>query len=260
MKQVKVMDNASYKRYADLIKKRDELRKAAFHYDYAYTNEFGDLILEVFEKKIECIRKKKMISYCQMMKNRGQFVNQEELQEYLQIEMASFYLHLEYLVERNKVAKSSTAVPEKDIIEIKRIYRRIAKLIHPDMNSAVREDEKLLDIWSRVVVAYKCNSLNELRELEALLREEICKNGVFPPGIIIPNILERLKELENEIETIKETDPYLYKFLLEDPSLVEEKKSELKEELEEYEEYSRSLETALIEALGKGMTFVWKMD
>ncbi len=71
-----------YKEYEALIQKRDELKKEAFCYQREYTREFGDLIVKTFEKKIECIRKKKMIEYCQMAKNHGLPVDQEELQKY----------------------------------------------------------------------------------------------------------------------------------------------------------------------------------
>ena len=51
-------------KYVELVKERDRLRKEAFQLRQEYIRVFGELILKVFEKKIECIRKKKMIAYC----------------------------------------------------------------------------------------------------------------------------------------------------------------------------------------------------
>ena len=50
--------NASYARYEELLLRRDAVKKRAFQYGQEYTRTFGELILKVFEKKIECIRKK----------------------------------------------------------------------------------------------------------------------------------------------------------------------------------------------------------
>lgn len=52
--------------------------------------EFGDLILKVFQMKIEAIRKKKTIEYCQIFANRGESVDQDALQDYLAKELASY--------------------------------------------------------------------------------------------------------------------------------------------------------------------------
>ena len=81
-------DNTSYARYEELITRRDNLRKEAFQYHRAYVREFGDLILEVFRKKIVCIQKKKTIEYCQAALNHGKVVDQKLMQEYLQKEMS----------------------------------------------------------------------------------------------------------------------------------------------------------------------------
>ena len=63
--------STSYARYEELITRRDSLKKEAFQYHRAYIREFGDLILKVFRKKIECIQKKKTIEYCQAALNHG---------------------------------------------------------------------------------------------------------------------------------------------------------------------------------------------
>ena len=80
--------NSSYARYEELLLRRDDVRKRAFHYGQEYTRTFGELILKVFEKKIECIRKKKTIEYCQTFKNHGMNIDQAGLQDYLKKQLA----------------------------------------------------------------------------------------------------------------------------------------------------------------------------
>ena len=60
-----------------MLMRRDNLKKEAFIYQRNYVAEFGDLILEVFKKKVECIRKKKTIEYCQRSINHGKLIDQD---------------------------------------------------------------------------------------------------------------------------------------------------------------------------------------
>ena len=52
-----------YEEYEELLVRRDQLSKDAGSYLIVYTKEFGDMITANFELKIDCIKKKKTISY-----------------------------------------------------------------------------------------------------------------------------------------------------------------------------------------------------
>ena len=143
MSEVVKVRNASYARYEELLLRKDEVKKLAFHFERAYIREFGDLILEVFRMKVEAIRKKKTIGYCQIFANRGEAVDQTALQAYLAKQMADYKERLEDMIQANKDAKTIGTVTEADLLRIKRIYHRMAKKIHPDINPAARENEEL---------------------------------------------------------------------------------------------------------------------
>lgn len=230
MKRIVRVKNISYMRYEELIRQRDELQKEAFCWEREYTREFGDLIIKGFEKKIDCIRLRKTIEFCQAVKNRGGVVDQKQLQEYLIKEMAEFTRQMDSMIKDAENAKKSKKITQKDLLEIKRIYHRIAKQIHPDMNPKVREIPELMDLWNRVSVAYKCNQLKALRELE------------------------------EEIEEIRSTDPYQYQFLLQDSQLVQEKKDALEAEYREYALYEKQLEEMLQNVMGQGVMITWQMN
>ncbi len=250
--------NTSYARYEELINRRDELKKEAFQYHAEYVKVFGDLILELFRKKIECIRKKKTIEYCQAAINHGNSVDQAQLQAYLEKKMADFQTQLQDMVKEHEAALKSTTVTEKDMLEIKRIYHRLVKKIHPDINPAVTGSEELMDLWHRVTVAYSCNSLKDLQKLEVLVMQAL--ESVDLDDLYIPDIEEKISDLEKEIMEIMETDPYQYKFLLDDSKAVEAKKEDLNAELKTYEEYSRQLDEVLEGVLGSGVKITWQMN
>ncbi|WP_022769079.1 hypothetical protein [Butyrivibrio sp. NC2007] len=250
--------NTSYARYEELINRRDELKKEAFQYHAEYVKVFGDLILELFRKKIECIRKKKTIEYCQAAINHGNNVDQAQLKAYLEKEMADFQAQLDDMLKEHEAALKATTVTEKDMLEIKRIYHRLVKKIHPDINPAATGARELMDLWHRVTIAYSCNSLKDLQELEVLVMQAL--ESVDLDDLDIPDIEEKISDLEKEIMKIMETDPYQYKFLLADSKAVEAKKEDLKTELKTYEDYSKQLDEVLEDLLGSGVKITWKMN
>ena len=130
---VKVSDGA-YIRYEELLLKRDSLRKEGFQYQQSYIREFGELIIAVFNEKMECIRKKKTIEFCQAALNRGMSVDMAQLRKYLNKELAAMRQQLGEMVDEYDAAKGSGVVSERDLLKIKKIYRKLAKRMHPDMN------------------------------------------------------------------------------------------------------------------------------
>ena len=260
MNDIIKVKNTSYGRYEELLMERDNLKKDAFIMQRNYVAEFGDLIIQIFEKKLECIKKKKTIEFAQAAVNHGKSVNQDELQDYLTKEMAAFQEQLDAMIEDNKRAKKSEVVSEYDFLKIRRVYHKLVKLIHPDINPLTAENETLSDLWQRIQIAYNCNNLKDIEELEILVTTALDKMGVGVMEIDIPNIDDKISELEAEIIRIRETDPYMYKYLLEDPEAVSEKNKELKDELKSYEDYAAQLDTIWEELISDGVIFTWRMN
>lgn len=259
MDEIERVRNVAYTRYEELLMRRDALKKEAFYWDHEYVRVFGDRILRNFELKLECIRKKKTISFCQAAVNYGRTVDQAELQRYLEEAMAAYQSQLEDMIADNKAAKEAQEISEMDLLEIKKIYRRLAKQLHPDMKPEVAKDPALQDLWARISVAYKCNDLKSLQELE-ILAAAVLKFAGENNVNAIPDIEEKIAEVEAEICSIRNTDPYRYQFILEDPVAVEEKNAALDEEYASYEEYSRQLDEILQELMTRGVTFTWRMN
>ena len=260
MDEVIKIKNSSYTKYEELLLTKESLQKEAFQYERAYVKEFGDLILDVFRKKIECIRKKKTIEYCQAARNHSKIIDKEKLLKYLEKEMSAFQKQLDEMVTDAEAAKKSKTISEVDLLTIKRIYRKLAKVLHPDINPITNKTPALLELWQRVQIAYKCNDKEEMQELELLAHSILKKYGVDTIEISIPDIDEKILKIEDEIMTIRETDPYLYKDILNDKKAVNEKKSDLKMELESYEDYSSQLDEILNGLVENGVSFVWQMN
>ncbi|MBQ1659564.1 MAG: hypothetical protein II059_06925, partial [Clostridia bacterium] len=202
-----------YSEYEDLLLERDRYRKEAELYLKEYIRIFGDLITAVFKQKIVCIERKKMLSYCMMYFNRGESVDLKEMQVKINQEMNEYQKQLDAMIENNEICKQVKQIPEIDIIRIKQIYRSIAKKLHPDLNPLTQENEELLELWRRNITAYQCNDLKELEEIEVLVEQALAALGKGKTIISIPDIDDKIKKLYEEIERIKTTDPYRYKYL-----------------------------------------------
>lgn len=242
--------NGDYGRYEELLLQRDQLEKEAFGYQQAYTREFGDLTVEAFQLKIDCISLKKSISFCIAAKNRGEEADVSQLTDYLAAQMAVYRKQLEDMIAERDAAQKGKPISVYEVGEIKKIYRRIAKLLHPDISTLTVDYPKLGELFGRVMIAYQCNDLQELRDLEVLINKVLADNGVGSVNIVIPDIANRILDLENEIGQILGTEPYLYKELLSDAFRTQEKKDELSKEIIEYKAYKAQLESQLRELMG----------
>ncbi len=258
VKSEKDEKNGQYEEYEGLLLDRDACKKAAGVAATAYVKEFGSLINESFKVKVDCIAKKKGIEYYQMAKNRGEEVKVEELNKYLEETMKEYDKQLKEMVKEYEECKKAGVSSLKTVEEVKKLYHKIAKMIHPDLNPRLAEKEGFTELWERVVESYHMNDLEALKEEEVLVNKWLSENGVKAQKIEVEGIEERIEKLKKEIEKIKTTEPYLYREMLESEEKVRQKKEELEKEIKEYEEYNKELEEVLKEYLKGGIILTWQ--
>jgi hypothetical protein len=252
-----------YEEFEALVIEKDMLDKETSLILQAYLREFGDLINAVFEKEISCIQKKKTIAFCQAAVNKNQLINSDELNAYLESEMATYKTQLERMIDDTKASKKAEVSDEYDVQKAKAIYRRIAKRIHPDLNPSLYEDPEdtvFYDLWDKAVVAYHTNDPTKLIEIEVLINREFKKRGIEDEEPVIEDIEMKIAFLKEEINLIKTTEPYLFKRLLEDDEACEEKKNSLEAQLKDYTEYEEQLNAVLKTYLINGVEITWKPD
>ncbi len=237
--------NTSYSKYEECLLRRDNLRKEAHQYQMEYIRVFGDLITKSFEKKIECIRKKKMIAYCQRQVNMGKEVNAARLDDYIAREMAEYQQELESMIDDVKAVRNSEQISASDYEKIRKIYYKLVRMIHPDMHPELADDDIIKDYWQRIVIAYTYNQLKDLEELQLLVTSYLQKKGVEEVDIEIEDLEDKIIEVEAEIKNILDTNPYLYKWLLKDDTATKRRKQEYLDEIADYEIYSTQLDEVL---------------
>ena len=114
------------------------------------------------------------------------------------------------------------------------------------MNPKTNEIPELKELWQRIVVSYRANDLEELEEAEILVNKFLVDHHLDGNEIKIQDIDTKIEKLKEQIQKIKETNPYQYRFLLQDQEAVQNKKRELQKELEEYRVYEQELDQLLV--------------
>ena len=237
--------NASYILYEELLLKKENLQKEGKQYYISYLKLFGDLLTEAFKKKVECIRKKKMIAFCQRCVNQGKLINAAELYSGIEAEMSEYEEELNRMAAEIDAASKAKYLTPDAMRQIKAVYYRLARRIHPDMRPDLSGDMILADYWNQITLSYQHNDLNRLEELEVLVNTYLEGREAGRDDIVIEDIEDRISRIEAEIDAIVSHHPYTYRFILEDTAEISAKQEELENEINEYTEYSAELDEVL---------------
>lgn len=247
--------------YEDLLVKRDQLQKEANSIRISYNQEFGDLLLQAFEMKIACIREKKRIGYAQAMVNRGESVDTDAVNALSDGEMTHYYMELKEMASEMQRAKKCKTASDYEFEQSKAIYRRLAKMMHPDVHPEAMEISELADLWEQIRGAYLSNNPMKLEELEVLAGRFLSKYGIAEYNVEIVDIENKIAGLEKQINTIIGSEPYTFNDLLCDEGRVQAKKNQLTAEIREYASYYQELQEIFAGLLSKGgFTLRWQMN
>lgn len=194
-----------------------------------------------YETQCAALRLKRKIELIQAKKNRQEKVIISAIEETLDNEFAKYQKQLDEQIDKmNDALKRSKAevLSDEDNKELKKLYRKIVKALHPDINPDVSEAQ--VQLFDNAVSAYKNGDLGTLRIIG-----EMVGNNPLPEqhkDAMTQLVEERerleglLKSIRESIENIKSEYPYTMKDILEDTKKTEQKKQELESVIEQYNE------------------------
>jgi galactitol-specific phosphotransferase system IIB component len=183
------------------------------------------------------------------------------MQAELDKEMNLYYVQLKGMIDDTENAKNAEKVGEYRYSRAKKIYRRLAKRLHPDINKKTNDNDILKEYWNRIVVAYHKSDIEELEDLEVLVRNTMEELGDVGFEIDYSDIEKRIERVERQINDIINTEPYIYGEILNSEERKEELKNNLQEEHDDYEQYLDTLSKSLDDMLREGgVEVIWKMN
>lgn len=243
---------------ADLYEEKDEL---VFHIckniETEYMSKIGVLEYKLYEYQCRLLRLKRKIELYQMLINRQEEPNEERIEEILDTEYREYEEKLNNLFNEIQSAldrKNYVVLTEEQSIELKSIYRRLIKKLHPDLNKDSNEKNK--KILLQLIHAYENSDLEMMRNLELLTNEIIEKDeeDILPLEDLRAykqKYEDILKELLEKIKKIKESFPYNKKEFLKNDVLIKKRRDEISIEIEQYKKLYKEFEKILKQLKGE---------
>lgn len=240
------IDKKRLDHYKGCIVTRDELVNEGAGARIDYVRMFGELNSSILSAKIECISKKKAIAYCQTVVNSGgSDVSGANLQSYIDKCMKDYHEELARMEKDRRACAAAKDVEHSVSVRVRRIYREMARKIHPDVNP----DPYFKPFWLMLKDAYDTYDIDRLEELRILISDALRDHGkgedFIPEGMTAEELERRISSIEEEIEDIIHTEPYTYKLILDSDDTIEEHRLELERQLNEYLRYSEELTEVL---------------
>lgn len=225
-----------------LLLERDELQFVICkNIETEYMLKLGGIEYKTYEAQCVALRLKRKIELIQAKKNRQEKVIISVIEEILNKEFKEYQKYLDKQINKmNDALKRSKAefLSDEENKELKKLYRKIVKILHPDINPNTSKAQ--INLFSNAVQAYKTGDLATLRIIG-----EMVTNNTFPESYKTPltqlveekdRLQNLIKLIRNSIEEIKSKYPYTMKIILEDDNKTQQKKKELENIFNQYKE------------------------
>lgn len=225
-----------------LLLERDELQFVVCkNIETEYMLKLGSIEYKAYEAECAALRLKRKIELIQAKKNRQEKVILSAIEETLDNEFAEYQKQLNEQIDKmNDALERSKAevLSDEDNKELKKLYRKIVKALHPDINPDVSEAQAQL--FDNAVSAYRNGDLGTLRIIGEMVGNNLLPEQHKDAMTQLVEERERLqgvlKSIRESIDHIKSEYPYTMKDILEDPEKTEQKKQEFESILEQYKE------------------------
>lgn len=225
-----------------LLLERDELQFVICkNIETEYMLKLGSIEYKAYEAQCAALRLKRKIDLIQAKKNRQEKIIISAIEETLDEEFAEYQKQLDEQIDKvNAAIKRSKAevLSDEENKELKKLYRKIAKALHPDINPDVSEAQ--VQLFDNAVSAYKSGDLGTLRIISEMVgnnplseQHKDAMTQLVEERERLEGLLESIRE---SIENIKSEYPYTMKDILEDTKKTEQKKQELESVIEQYNE------------------------
>lgn len=229
------------KKYIEVFEEKEELlNKEKISLEAKYLSLFGALLKKKIELNIDFRTLKYRLNLIMTYINKDEEVNEKEIEKTLKEKLKEYYKELrsfKYKMAYAKELMKSPLVTEEELKEIKSIFRKLAKKLHPDLVGEQSGEEKLL--WEKTLLAYENNDLLTLKIIvDIVLNELELKDDIHVKDIDerIEEISEKINELKQIIEEVQNDFPFDIREELNDTDFINEKKREIGDEIKELKE------------------------
>lgn len=240
---------------SNLVLERDELLLVQCkNIEMEYMLKLGSLEYKAYETQCSALRLKRKIDLIQGKLNRQDKIIISQIEEILNAEFLEFQEKLNAQVEKMNDAinrNDGQFISDEDSKELKKIYRKLVKILHPDLNPQITD--ALMKLFNNAVSAYENGDLATLRIIDEMIGDHPLPDEKQDATTQLVTEKDRLIKILNtvkeSIDKIKSEYPYTVKDIIEHPQKIEDKKQELENIIAEYKElievYTKHIEEML---------------
>ena len=242
---------------------------------YRYTELFGRLEREIEEKTLEMSQRRRMMELFMLKIDRGQPLDEKTIT----LTLKAVYREFERL--RAQVHRMSSGTPpngsfehenpgthhsqrpnpgrtpesriREERIECKKLYRKLAKRLHPDITAG--EDPLEKTYWELTRTGYERGDLELLRTLVNVVESgpAVGREGrIESTAEEIVRLIEIVDREERRIGEIETTEPWSTRLKFDDPRWVAERQQGLEKKISEIEEETARYDEFLAPILSRG--------
>jgi len=239
--------------FLDIYKIYEDLQKECVVLYNQYYFVFGEIFYKRYELYCLCERAKRKLELYYTSINRQESIDTEKVEKILDKEFVEYEEKLNNILREYNVALKFSELPrlsEEQSKELKRMYLKIAKKIHPDTVKEFTAEMKSL--WIKTLEAYKHNNLEYLSECEFLLDnfQDIPAYSPSDYDILEKEIIKyqnKIKKYKNKNKIITSSFPYDKKETLENKELIDEKIEEVESDIVFFKDRLNKMELRIIE-------------
>lgn len=234
-----------------IIEDRDYLlHHKAMSIKTEYIIKVGKLEYELFELECKVSRLKRKIHMVQAAINLQMPIDEDEIEKQLDKEYKEYIEELKKMskdIEIANMINDCNELTTEEVVLLKKLYRKLAKVLHPDLNPGLTEKQKAL--WMRAQKAYEMSNIDMLKILyELAVEEDNLGNNYSKIGAIeeleekIKFFKNKIKDLLLELEKINETFPSNKEEFLKNDEKVYKKQQKIKKTIGERKLMLKELE------------------
>jgi hypothetical protein len=213
-----------------------------------YNTRVGYLQIEKLQLqlRIKALKRKIELVHAAINLEEPIYINEIEMQVAAELAEAEARIIKEVAkLEDSKELLSNLGSPGESA-ELRKIYKQLAKQLHPDVNDNLTEEQK--NLWYLVKDAYETCDLEILKAIQVVYEKELTAAGnkiAELPGEEITLKIEVLKEgikvMNEQLLKIRSEFPFTIEAQVKDEEWVSGQTQELKKELDKLRQYEDEL-------------------
>lgn len=239
-----------------LVLQRDELKYVICkNIETEYMLELGSLEYCLYQSECIIMRLKRKVELIQTRINRQEKIDVPAIDKLLDEQFREYQQKLEEKIKKMNEAierDNGEVLTEQQAKELKKLYRAIVKALHPDLNPNVTKQQ--IKLFQNAVTAYKNGDLQTLRIINEMISnnhsEDDNTDNIEKMRDELIRLDRMISSINGDIEKIKSEYPYTMKDILFGKEQLNQRKQELKDNIDQCNELVSFYKTKIQNLLG----------